>query len=52
MIRAVKRQVLGAGEPGEVPHPAGVEGIRGGFQEEVMSPPVSRRRQRRKNASG
>lgn len=22
-IRAVKRQILGAGEPGEVPHPAG-----------------------------
>ena len=39
MIRAVKRQVLGAGEPGEVPHPAAVEGIRGGLQEEVMSTP-------------
>lgn len=28
MIRAVKRQVLEAGEPGEIPHPAWVKGIR------------------------
>lgn len=39
MIRAVERQVLGAGESKEVPDPAWVEGIRGGLQEEVMSTP-------------
>ena len=37
MVQAVERQVLGAGEMGELPHSAWVEGIRGGLQEEVMS---------------
>jgi len=39
MVKAVERQVLGAGETGELPHPARVEGIRGGLQEEVISTP-------------
>lgn len=39
MIRVVKRQVLEAGELGEVLDPAQEEGIRGGLQEEVMSIP-------------